>query len=70
MAKMIAEVSENLNEKFYLCFKNIIFNADRSDENSCSSNKPPCPPHMSKCVADQQCIPDYFVCDFEKGSLS
>lgn len=40
---------------------------DHSDETGCASNKPACPPHMFTCVSDQQCIPEYFVCDFEKG---
>lgn len=42
---------------------------DRSDEAGCTSNKPACPPHMFTCVSDQQCIPEYFVCDFEKVSF-
>lgn len=25
---------------------------------------------MFTCVADQQCIPEYFVCDFEKGKFN
>lgn len=37
-----------------------------SDENGCASNKPACQPQMFTCVSDRQCIPEYFVCDFEK----
>lgn len=39
---------------------------DRSDENGCASSRPACPPHMFTCLSDQQCIPEYFVCDYEK----
>uniref|UniRef100_W4VRP1 Sortilin-related receptor n=1 Tax=Corethrella appendiculata TaxID=1370023 RepID=W4VRP1_9DIPT len=42
---------------------------DKSDEEACPSDKPPCPPHMFTCKADHQCIPKYFVCDYDKDCI-
>ncbi|XP_058466286.1 sortilin-related receptor-like [Malaya genurostris] len=42
---------------------------DRSDEEGCPSDKPPCPPYMFTCKSDKQCVPKYFVCDFDRDCL-
>lgn len=42
---------------------------DRSDEEGCPADKPPCPPYMFTCKSDKQCVPKYFVCDFDRDCL-
>ncbi|XP_038113433.1 sortilin-related receptor [Culex quinquefasciatus] len=42
---------------------------DRSDEEGCPADKPPCPPYMFTCKSDKQCVPKYFVCDYDRDCL-
>ncbi|XP_055591990.1 sortilin-related receptor-like [Uranotaenia lowii] len=42
---------------------------DKSDEDGCPVDKPPCPPYMFTCKSDKQCVPKYFVCDYDRDCL-